>query len=70
VATTTLLTEIRALGYTGSANLLVRYLEQGKAEEPLADPSIRLASWIMTDPDHRPASDALTAANSPPSAPR
>ena len=53
VATTTLLTEIRALGYTGSPNLLVRYLEQGRAELPLADPSIRrLTSWIMTRPDH------------------
>lgn len=53
VATTTLLAEIRALGYTGSPNLLVRYLEQGRAEESLVDPSIRrLTSWIMTDPDH------------------
>ncbi|KPI11602.1 transposase IS204/IS1001/IS1096/IS1165 family protein [Actinobacteria bacterium OK006] len=53
VATTTLLAEIRVLGYTGSPNLLVRYLEQGRAEESLADPSVRrLTSWIMTDPDH------------------
>jgi hypothetical protein len=53
VATTTLLTEIRAMGYTGSANLLVRYLEQGRADEPLADPPVRgLTSWIMTDPEH------------------
>jgi transposase len=68
VATTTLLAEIRAMGYTGSANLLVRYLEQGRAEQPLADPSIRrLTSWIMTDPDHltdeqRAHRDKLTAA--------
>jgi transposase len=53
VATTTLLAEIRRMGYTGSPNLLVRYLEQGRAEESLADPSIRrLTSWIMTDPAH------------------
>jgi hypothetical protein len=53
VATTTLLAEIRVLGYTGSPNLLVRYLEQGRAEESLVDPSVRrLTSWIMTDPDH------------------
>ena len=29
---THLLHEIRELGYTGSANLLVRYLNQGRAE--------------------------------------
>lgn len=53
MATIVLLAEIRAMGYTGSPNLLVRYLEQGRAELPLADPSVRrLTSWIMTDPDH------------------
>jgi transposase len=68
VATTTLLAEIRAMGYPGSANLLARYLEQGRAEEPLADPAIRhLTSWIMTDPDHltderRAHCDKLTTA--------
>nr|WTB34931.1 ISL3 family transposase [Streptomyces sp. NBC_00830] len=68
VATTTLFAEIRAMGYTGSANLLVRYLEQGREKEPLADPSIRrLTSWVMTDPDHltderRAHRDKLTAA--------
>jgi hypothetical protein len=68
VATTTLLSEIRAMGYTGSANLLVRYLEQGRAENPLPDPSIRrLTGWIMTAPDHlndehRAHRDKLTAA--------
>jgi transposase len=68
VATTTLLAEIRAMGYTGSANLLVRYLQQGRDQEPLADPSIRrLTSWITTDPDHLTAEqrthrDKLTAA--------
>jgi hypothetical protein len=53
VATTTLLAEIRQMGYAGSPSLLVRYLEQGRAEESLADPSIRrLTSWITTDPAH------------------
>jgi hypothetical protein len=68
VATTTLLAEIRAMGYTGSANLLVRYLNQGRAELEFADPSIRrLTGWILTDParlrdDHRAHRDKLTAA--------
>jgi transposase len=67
VATTTLLAEIRAMGYTGSVNLLVRYLEQGRAENPVADPSVRrLTGWIMTDPtrlpdEHRTHRDRLTA---------
>jgi len=53
VATTHPLAEIRAMGYTGSANLLVRYLNQGRAEHPQPDPSVRrLSGWIMTDPDH------------------
>jgi hypothetical protein len=68
VPTTILLAEIRAMGYTGSPNLLVRYLEQGRADQPLADPPIRrLTSWIMTDPDHltdehRGHRDTLTTA--------
>lgn len=59
------------MGYTGSANLLVHYLQQGRAEEPLADPSVRyLTSWIMTNPDHltderRAHRDKLTAASPP-----
>ncbi len=67
VATTTLLAEIRAMGYTGSANLLVRYLNQGRAEQPLADPSVRrLTYWIMTESgrlsdEHRALRDKLTA---------
>jgi hypothetical protein len=53
VPTTTLLEEIRAMGYTGSANLLVRYLNQGRHQQPLPAPSIRrLTGWIMTHPDH------------------
>jgi transposase len=67
VATTTLLAEIRASGYTGSHNLLDRYLKQGRAENPLADPSVRrLTGWIMADPvhltdEHRTHRDKLTA---------
>jgi transposase len=68
VATTTLLAEIRAMGYTGSTNLLVRYLKAGRAEGPLADPSVRhLTGWIMTESgrlsdEHRALRDKLTAA--------
>ena len=68
VATATLFTEIRAMGYTGSANLLVRYLDQGRAENPLPDPSVRrLTGWILTNPTHlsdedRALRDKLTAA--------
>jgi transposase len=68
VATTTLLAEIRAMGYTGSANLLVRYLNQGRTENPLLDPSVRrLTGWIMADPihladQHRVLRDKLAAA--------
>jgi hypothetical protein len=68
VATTTLLAEIRAMGYPGSANLLVRYLNSGRAEDPLPDPSIRrLTGWIMTRPDRlgdsqRAHCDKLTTA--------
>ncbi|WP_141982694.1 hypothetical protein [Saccharothrix saharensis] len=36
-----LLAEIRALGYLGSANLLIRYLKQGRAEPDLVPPSPR-----------------------------
>jgi hypothetical protein len=35
---TRLLAEIRELGYTGSANLLVRYLNQGRAHDQRAAP--------------------------------
>ena len=65
---TRLLAEIRAQGYTGSANLLVRYLNQGRAHgERAAPPPRRLVSWIMTRPaelpDHERAhvQDLLTA---------
>ena len=39
VAVTRLLAEIRELGYTGSANLLVRYLNQGRADDRARDPA-------------------------------
>jgi transposase len=65
---THLLAEIRAMGYTGSAKLLVRYLNQHREQDPLPDPSIRrLTGWIMTRPDrlseqHRAHRDQLAAA--------
>jgi len=40
VAVTRLLAEIRDLGYTGSANLLVRYLNQGRAEPERTPPHL------------------------------
>jgi transposase len=55
VAVTRLLAEIRERGYTGSANLLVRYLNQGRAEAERTPPSPRrLVSWLMTRPDKLP----------------
>ena len=48
---TQLLTEIREHGYTGSANLLVRYLNQGRADAVRTAPSPRrLVCWLMTNP--------------------
>jgi len=56
VAVTRLLAEIRELGYTGSANLLVRYLNQGRADAMRKPPSPRrLVSWLMTRPADLPA---------------
>lgn len=58
VAVTRLLAEIRDLGYTGSANLLVRYLKQGRAApDRTPPPPRRLVSWIMTRPADLPAPD-------------
>jgi hypothetical protein len=55
---TQLLAEIRELGYTGSANLLVRYLNQGPADtERAIPPPRRLVSWIMTRPTELPEHD-------------
>lgn len=47
--------EIRALGYTGSLNLLHRYINQGRLEGDRIMPSPRrLTSWIMTRPENLP----------------
>ncbi|MEU4095926.1 ISL3 family transposase [Streptomyces sp. NPDC026673] len=58
---THLLKEIRELGYTGSANLLVRYLNQGRAggDRPVTTP--RYASrLLLTDPENlRPKETSL-----------
>jgi hypothetical protein len=43
VPVTRLLAEIRELGYSGSANLLVRYLNQGRAHAERAVPASRLS---------------------------
>ncbi|HEX5598788.1 MAG TPA: ISL3 family transposase [Micromonosporaceae bacterium] len=68
VAVTRLLAEIHEQGYTGSANLLVRYLKQGRADAERTPPSPRrLVAWLMTPPDkltdhHRSHLDDLLAA--------
>ncbi|WP_433274589.1 ISL3 family transposase [Actinosynnema sp. CS-041913] len=47
---------IRALGYPGSANLLVRYLKQGRAEPDRVPPSPRrLVTWLTSKPENLPA---------------
>lgn len=67
VPTMSLLAKIRAMGYTGSPNMLDRYLKQGRAALELADPSICwLTGWIPGHPDHlhdehRAHRDKLTA---------
>ncbi|CAG6391803.1 hypothetical protein SCOCK_140001 [Actinacidiphila cocklensis] len=68
VPVTHLLHEIRKLGYTGSANLLVRYLNQGRAEgdRPVTTPR-HLARLLLTHPEHLRTKDTallglLTAA--------
>ncbi|TDD37765.1 transposase [Saccharopolyspora elongata] len=49
---TRILAEIRDQGYTGSANLLVRYINQGRADpQRLAPSPRRLVSWIMSRPE-------------------
>ena len=53
IPVTQLLDEIRELGYPGSANLLHRYLNQGRADEDQAHLSPRRASRLMlTRPDN------------------
>ena len=52
------LKEIRELGYTGSGNLLVRYLNQGGAQaERASPPPRRLIGWIMSRPADLPEHD-------------
>ncbi|RSM81906.1 ISL3 family transposase [Kibdelosporangium aridum] len=52
---TRILAEIREQGYTGSANLLVRYINQGRADpERIAPSPRRLVSWLMTRPTDLP----------------
>jgi transposase len=52
---TRILAEIREQGYTGSANLLVRYINQGRADPERRTPSPRrLVSWIMSKPTNLP----------------
>jgi len=58
IAVTRLLGEIRELGYTGSATLLVRYLNQGRIDTDQTTPTPRrLVSWIMTRPAELPPHD-------------
>jgi DNA-binding NarL/FixJ family response regulator len=60
VSATRLLAEIRELGYPGSANLLVRYLDQGRLDLDRLPPSPRrLTSWIMTRPTNLTTTTAL-----------
>jgi transposase len=53
VPVTHLLREIKELGYTGSANLLVRYITQGRVEADHATLAPRRAAGLLlTAPDH------------------
>lgn len=53
VPATRLLTEIRDLGHTGSANLLVRYLNQGRAEGDRPVTTCRHAGrLLLTNPEN------------------
>jgi transposase len=67
VRVTTILAEIREQGYTGSANLLVRYINQGRVDTERAAPSPRrLVKWLMSKPanltdHHRQHLDELIA---------
>ncbi|MET7844487.1 ISL3 family transposase [Streptomyces sp. NPDC005356] len=61
VPVTHLLREIRELGYTGSANLLVRYLNQGRAEgdRPVTTPR-HASRLLLTEPENlRPKETTL-----------
>lgn len=60
VPVTQLLAEIRKQGYVGSANLLVRYLNQGRAHTERAVPTPRrLVSWTMSRPTDLASHDRL-----------
>jgi transposase len=62
VAVQHLLREIRELGYPGSSNLLVRYLNQGRADAERPHLSPRRATRILlTRPDNRTDSQRETA---------
>jgi DNA-binding NarL/FixJ family response regulator len=55
IPVTHLLAEIRELGYLGSANLLVRYLKQGRADPDRVPPAPRrLVAWLMSRPQDLP----------------
>jgi transposase len=57
-----LLREIRELGYGGSSNLLVRYLNQGRADAPRSHLSPRKAAQLLlSNPDHLKAVQRETA---------
>lgn len=60
VPVTHLLEEIRKLGYTGSANLLVRYLNQGRAEgdRPVTTPR-HVGRLLLTDPENLRPKEAV-----------
>lgn len=68
VAVTRLLADIRELGYTRSANLLVRYLSQGRANAIRTPPSPRrLVAWLMTRPaDLPPLTSSIWTLSTPP----
>lgn len=59
VPVTHLLREIKELGYTGSANLLVRYITQGRAEgdKPVTTPR-QFARLLLTRPENLRDKDA------------
>jgi hypothetical protein len=58
VPVTHLLSEIREMGYPGSANLLVRYINQGRLDLERQPPVPRkVKGWIMTRPEDLPDTD-------------
>jgi transcriptional regulator with XRE-family HTH domain len=63
VAVQQLLREIRDLGYPGSSNLLVRYLNQGRADAPRSHLSpLKAARLLLSRPDNLNDSQRETAA--------